>query len=209
MLPRGTTVRRATLEDMEALQGLWRECRLPSHELEPRFTEFQLVLDPQGWVLACLGFRATASHGHVHNFGCRRSDLEADLWALLWDRILVLAQQTHCLRLWTREHGAGWRDRGFQPATPSELRELPAALAEGRGDWQTLKLREDPVKLLAAGEQLETYLEMERLRTDRMLRRGRFVKLIATAVAGAILLLLLTAMTLLLRRTRPGNQPRR
>ncbi len=202
MLPPGITVRRATLDDMESLLGLWRECRLPAHELEPRFTEFQIAVDAQGWILACLGFRSSGTHGHIHSFGCRRGDLEPGLLDLLWERALNLANQTGCLRLWTRDPGPVWRDRGFQPATPSERRDLPNTLSEGREGWLSIKLRDEPLKLLAAEEQLEAYLELERMRTERMLRRGRFIKLVVTALAAGGFLLLLAALVVVLRRGR-------
>ena len=65
MLPPGTTIRRATLDDLETLRGLWRECRLPEYELEKRFTEFQVGVDAHGWILAALGLRFAGHHGQV------------------------------------------------------------------------------------------------------------------------------------------------
>jgi hypothetical protein len=70
------------------------------------------------------------------------------------------------------------------------------------------KLREDPLKLIAAEEQLEAYLELERLTTDRMVRRGQFLKLLATVFAAVLFILALAALYLLARR-RPSRSPRR
>lgn len=203
MLPEGTTTRRATLDDLEALRGLWQECRLPDYELERRFTEFQVVLDGQGWILAAIGLRFAGPHGQVHSLALRRPDLESELGALLWERVLTLAEKHGAHRLWTREHGPFWSERGFVPPDPPVRRELPPALGALQDSWWTLKLRDEPLKLIAAEEQLEAFLELERLKTDQMLRRGRFLKLLATLLAAGLFLLILGALLFLVRRGRP------
>jgi N-acetylglutamate synthase-like GNAT family acetyltransferase len=207
MLPAGTTLRRATLDDLEALRGLWREFNLPEHDLEKRFTEFQLVVDPQGWILGALALRLADHHGHVHGLAIRRADLEAPLTTALWERILALAEQHGAYRLWTRERGPFWGATGFVPAPESGAGPAPATFGGGT-HWQTLKLRDEPLKLIAAEEQLEAYLELERMKTDQLVRRGRFLKLMATAAAGALFLLCFAALVILFRRNRRSSAPR-
>jgi N-acetylglutamate synthase-like GNAT family acetyltransferase len=201
MTPAGVIVRRATLDDLETLRGLWRECRLPEFELERRFTEFQLAVDDHGWILGAVGIRFAGAHGQAHSLAIRRADLEAELQALLWERTITLAHQHGAHRLWTREHGPFWTAQGFQVANAHERRDLPPALGNPADSWLTLKLRDEPLKVIAAEEQLEAYLELERLKTDQMLRRGRILKLAATALAGFLFLLLLAALLLILRRS--------
>lgn len=206
MDPHGVTVRRATLDDLESLRGLWRECRLPEFELERRFTEFQLALDPQGWIVAALGFRVSGPQAQVHSLALRRPDPD-DAWTgRLWERILALAQQHGTCRLWLREPGPFWEARGFTPASSQQLHELPPSLGQPQESWWTLKLRDDPLRVVAAEEQLEAFLELDRLKTDRLIRRGRFLKLAGLGLAGGVLLLLLSALLILLSRgnaTRP------
>jgi hypothetical protein len=102
-----------------------------------------------------------------------------------------------------------WNEKGFTTALAAILRELPPALGVSGEPWKTLKLRDEPLKLIAAEEQLEAFLEMERLKTDQMLARGKALKLMATAFIG---LLFITAAGMLLyvlmrkRTTRP-RQP--
>ncbi len=196
------TLRRATLDDLESLRGLWRECRLPEHELERRFTEFQLALDPQGWIVGCLGLRFAGAHGCVHSLGLRRPELETELSGALLERALALAQQHGALRLWTRQHSAFWTEHGFQPAGTSELADLPPALGTSTESWLTRKLREEPLKLIAAEEQLEAFLEMERLRTERLVRRGQLLKMAATGIAAVIFGLAVVVLFAVLRRNR-------
>lgn len=203
----GITVRRATLDDLETLRGLWREARLPEHELERRFTEFQLAIDAHDWIVGCLGLRFAGPHGHVHSLGTRRAEMDEALADLLFERILALAHQNGTLRLWTRDPACYSGERGFGPASPAELRELPPAFGPAVGAWHTWKLRDAPLKLIAAEEQLEAFLEMERSRTERMIRRGRFLKLAATTVAAGIFALALAVLYKTLRRERRTFRP--
>lgn len=207
MLPPDLTFRRATLDDLEALRGLWRECRLAEHELERRFTEFQLAVDAQGWILGCLGLRFAGSHAQVHSLGIRRPEIEAELATALLERALALAQQQGAWRLWTREHAPFWTQHDFIPALPAERAELPPAFGSSTATWHTRKFREEPLKLIAAEEQLEAFMEMERLRTDRLVRRGHALKIVATGIAAGIFALALYVLFNVLRRNRrtPGR----
>jgi N-acetylglutamate synthase-like GNAT family acetyltransferase len=207
MLPNGMTIRRATLDDLETLRGLWRECRLPEHELEKRFTEFQLALDSQGWILAALAVRFAGHEGQIHSLAIRRAELEDELRAALWDRILTLANQQGAYRLWTRESGSFWTGAGFTPSPSPGSSGMPAAFGDG-DHWRMLKLRDEPLKMIAAEEQLEAYLEMERHRIDQLVRRGRALKIIATGFAGALFLGALSVLFVMLRRNR-SPKPRR
>lgn len=207
MLPTGTTIRRATLDDLETLRGLWRECRLPEHELEKRFTEFQLAVDPHGWILGGLALRFAGHEGQVHSLAIRRAELETELVAALWERVLAIANQHGAYRLWTREHGAFWTGAGFAPAGTADPAEVPAAFGGGN-HWFALKLRDEPLKLIAAEEQLAAYLELERSRTDQLVRRGQLLKILATGFAAVIFGCALTVLFVMLRRNRRSPRPR-
>jgi N-acetylglutamate synthase-like GNAT family acetyltransferase len=208
MLPKGTTLRRATLDDLETLRGLWRECRLPEYELEKRFTEFQVILDANGWILGALGLRFVAHQGQVHSLSIRRADLHQELLKVLWERAESLSQQHGAYRLWTREPGAFWESLGFQPPDGPVTKELPPAFGQTSEAWRTLKLRDEPLKLIAAEEQLEAYLEMERLKTEQLIRRGQVLKMLATGFAALLFAIALGALVLLLRKS-PRKPPRR
>jgi N-acetylglutamate synthase-like GNAT family acetyltransferase len=202
----GVTIRRATIDDLEMLRGLWRECRLPEFALEKRFTEFQVATDANGWILASIGLRLVDHHGHVHSAAFRRADLESDLRRLLWDRITALANQHALYRLWTQEHGPFWTEVGFAEAGAGELKQLPVAFGKSIDHWFSLKLRDEPLKMIAAEEQLEAYLELEKLKTERLVRRGQALKLVATIIAGVVFAIVLSALLVLLGR---GRRPSR
>ena len=207
MGPTAFTIRRATLDDLETLRGLWREARLSEHELDKRFTEFQVAVDGNDWILAALGVRFAGPHGEVHSLAIRRADQEAELHEALWDRVLLLAQQQNVLRLWTRQTSSFWNEKGFTSAMAAILKELPPALGVSGESWKTLKLRDEPLKLIAAEEQLEAFLEMERLKTDQMLARGKAMKLMATAFIGILFIAAAGMLLYVLRKKRP-TRPR-
>ncbi len=207
MGPTAFTIRRATLDDLETLRGLWRESRLPEYDLDKRFTEFQVAVDPHEWILAAVGVRFAGSHGEVHSFAVRRTDQEAELREALWNRVLQLAEKQCTHRLWTRPGGASWDDRGFSPALPAILKELPAPLGTRSEGWHTLKIRDEPLKLIAADEQLEAFLELERSKTDQMIARWRVVKLLAVGFIGVLFIAAIGTLLYVLRR-KPPARPR-
>ena len=205
----GYSIRRATLDDLDTLRGVWRESRLPEHDLDKRFTEFQIAIDDHGWILGALAVRFAGQHGEVHSLAIRRADQEAELRDALWERILQIAHQQGSLRLWNRQSGEFWIDRGFTPAPPAVVKELPAAFGPPGESWRSLKLRDEPLKLIAAEEQLEAFLDLERVKTDRLVSQVRALKIVAMSFIALIFLGVAGALIFLLtrnRKTRP-RQP--
>jgi hypothetical protein len=194
-------LRRAVLDDLDDLRGLWTEFRLPAHELEKRFTEFQLVTDPSGWLVGAVGLRTAGAHGQIHSEALRRADLHAELRPLLWERLHQLALSRGVFRLWTREPHAFWRAQGFAEPAGDEAKQLPPAF--GGGDhWLTLKLRDDPLALLSVEQQLDLHAAEQRAETERMLRRGRALKLVGTILAVVVFALSGALLLAYLRKAR-------
>ncbi|MGE3310137.1 MAG: hypothetical protein AB7O66_09225 [Limisphaerales bacterium] len=207
MGPTAFTIRRATLDDLDTLRGLWRESRLPEYDLDKRFTEFQVAVDSQDWILAAVGIRFASSHGEIHSFSVRRSDQRAELREALWARILQLAEKQGTHRLWARPGDASWDDKGFALAAPAVLKELPPPLGGRSEGWHTLKLRDEPLKLIAADEQLEAFLELERSKTDQMIARWRVLKLLAVGFIGVLFIAAIGTLLYVIRR-QPSTRPR-
>ena len=59
--------RRATVEDLPQLIDLWRLEQLPAASLEKRFTEFQIVCDDIGRVLAAVGIQISGAQAWLHS----------------------------------------------------------------------------------------------------------------------------------------------
>lgn len=196
------TIRRATLDDLETLRGLWRESRLPEYDLEKRFTEFQVAVDANGWILAAVGLRFAGPQGQIHSVAVRRRDREEELLEGLWERLLALATQHGALRLWTRDTTPFWGRHGFGTARAEEKKAFPAGFGHVEEPWSTLKLRDEPLKLIAAEEQLEAYLELEKSKTDQAVRRAQFLKVFATVIAVVVFGIAFFALVLVLRRSK-------
>ena len=133
--------RRATMEDLPQLLALWRLEQLPAEVLEKRFTEFQVVSDGTGQVLAALGLQLAGAQGRLHSEAIARpehSDLFRDL---LWHRLQIIIQNHALERLWTQLNSAFWRERGFERATKELLKQRPAAFPLNDQEWLALTLR--------------------------------------------------------------------
>lgn len=195
-------LRRALLDDLDDLRGLWTEFRLPAHELEKRFTEFQLVTDPSGWLVGAVGLRVAGTQGQIHSEALRRPDLHAELRPLLWERVHQLALSRGAFRLWTREPHGFWRAQGFVDPAEDELKQLPPVFGAGGEPWLTLKLRDDPMALLTVEQQLEVHAAEQRAEMERLVRRGRALKILGTALIALVFVLSGALLLAFLRRTR-------
>ena len=133
--------RRATVEDLPQLLALWRLEQLPAGTLEKRFTEFQVVSDDDGQVLAALGLQLAGAQGRLHSEAIARPELSDTLRALLWDRLQVIIQNHALERLWTQLNTAFWREQGFARATEELLKLRPAAFPLNDQEWQAVTLR--------------------------------------------------------------------
>src|SRR5205809_3015729 len=62
-------VRRATLDDLAQLTGLWQAMRLAAADLGKRITEFQVAEGPDGKVLGAIALQVVARQGRIHSEG--------------------------------------------------------------------------------------------------------------------------------------------
>ena len=84
--------RRATLEDLAQLRGLWQQAHLPSPELEKRFTEFQVITNGEGRLVGAIGLHVERQQGHIHSEAYADFETAPGVRPLLWERILRLAK---------------------------------------------------------------------------------------------------------------------
>ena len=133
--------RRATVEDLPQLLALWRLEQLPAEALEKRFTEFQVVCDDTGQVLAALGLQLAGAQGWLHSEAIAKPELSDALRALLWKRLQIIIQNHALERLWTRMNTAFWREHGFERASEELLKLRPAAFPLNDQEWLVITLR--------------------------------------------------------------------
>ena len=182
--------RRATVEDLPQLLALWELERLPATALEKRFTEFQVVSDHAGVVLAAIGLQIAGAQGWLHGEAIAQAELSETFRALLWKRLQVIIQNHALERLWTQLPALAWRERGFERATEEQLKLRPAAFPEGEGEWQMLTLRAADAKAALEREfaELKTWQQQD---AARFQLRVQWMKRVALGVTVVVFLLVI------------------
>lgn len=195
--------RRATIEDLPALQALWQGAGLPWDELERYVTEFVVVPDEGGVVLAAIGLQITDDQGLLHSEAISPRGRADETRQVLWQRLQIVARNQGVCRLWTLEDAPFW-SAIFLKATPEEVAEMGTPFADPSGCWwthqlldpkRTQQLLDERLALWEANRQSESTDLAESI---QKIRRGSY------AVAGAIILMM-GFMVLYVLLRRPGT----
>jgi N-acetylglutamate synthase-like GNAT family acetyltransferase len=177
--------RRATVEDLPQLLALWRLEQLPAEALERRLTEFQVVSDNAGQVLAALGLQLVGVQGHLHSEAIARPELSDALRTLLWNRLQVIIQNHALERLWTQLNSVFWREHGFERATEEQLKLRPAAFPLNDQAWQVITLRAANAAAALEREFAEIKA-LQALEKERSQARVRWMKRAALGVTVVV-----------------------
>lgn len=180
-------VRRATLDDLPQLFDLWAMEKLPVEVLKERFTEFQLVADPDGQIVGAVGMQITAGHGRLHSELFPRYEHADELRPLLWERHKRVALNLGCARVWTQLTAPFWQTGDFHEASGEELAVMPPNFPGQAGSWTTAQLKEPIAAMESIEKELAMFRELERAKTEEIFRRARTIKIVA--VTGALILL--------------------
>ncbi len=184
-------VRRATLDDLAQLTGLWQAMRLAAADLAKRITEFQVVEGPDGKILGAIALQVAARQGRIHSEGFIDFSLADKLRPVLWERLQSVARNHGLLRLWTQEKAPFWSHCGLLPADAETMQKLPAVWRADNGEWLTLKLRDDLETVMSLDKEFAMFMESEKQNTARTFQKARILKMVATLIALAVLLLVL------------------
>jgi N-acetylglutamate synthase-like GNAT family acetyltransferase len=197
-------VRRATVDDLEGLRGLWRTMNLPAPEFERRITEYQVVESGDGQLHGALGLEIIARQGRLHGEVFSDFALADHLRELLWQRMQALALSHGLSRLWTQETAPFWKQNGFQPPDEAGLKRIPEAWAGDTSKFFTLALRDEESLEKALASNFELLMAEERQRTEKFFRRGKTIKFIVT-VFTVMLALFVAIMSLRLLLNHIGS----
>ena len=182
------TVRRATLDDLPTLKGLWEVNRLPALELERHLTEFQVVSRPDGVIVGALALRGCGAQGLVHSEAFYSPQVVDAVRAAVWQRLHVLARNQRLSRLWMRgEPIPGWQVFGFRLATPRDLQRLPTALASAAGPWSSIALIEETALTEAMEQELIAFQEESRAENERLRQQARWFRWLGSLIAFGFL----------------------
>jgi N-acetylglutamate synthase-like GNAT family acetyltransferase len=196
-------VRRATLDDIGQLLELWKTMHLPGEDLARRITEFQIVESSQGQLLGAIGLQISQRQGLIHSEGFLDFALADQLRPLLWERLRSVATNQGLVRFWTREHAPFWSHCGLAKADAEALQKLPTVWGKAAPSWLTLKLRENLEEIISADHEFALFMASEKERTQRAFQRARILKVLATLLALAILILVLVGAFLVVRNNPP------
>jgi N-acetylglutamate synthase-like GNAT family acetyltransferase len=198
--------RRATLEDLGALKGLWEMMRFPAGELEKQLTDFQVVSDAAGVVVGAIAFQMTQRHGRIHSESFSDFSLAEKARPLLWERIQTLCTNHGLIRLWTLEQAPFWAQKGFQPVAATILEKLPEQWDRFKPGWQSLQLRDDQA-LASLDKEFAMFVAAEKQRSEVALGQARALKTIATIIAVIIIVLIFAAAAYVLWTRKTAGLP--
>jgi N-acetylglutamate synthase-like GNAT family acetyltransferase len=200
-------VRRATIEDLPALNALWKTMDFGVLELEKRLTEFQVAVDSNGSVAGAIGYQMQGKQALIHSEAFTDFSLADMLRPLLWERLKMLAANHGTVRVWSQEDSRFWAQETLTKPDADALEKLPANWAAQPGDWHTLKLREDVEEVLSLDKEFAMFAEAERERSRSALNQAKVLKTIATVIALILGLVVLVGVGLMLmHKFRPPAQ---
>ena len=201
--------RRATFEDLSALRSFLRTTGVSDSSLEKRLTEFQLVTTRHGDLLACGGLHIDSHHGCLHHWLFRNPGVRESAEPLLWTRIGQIAQSRGLIRLWTRETGAFWKNRGFKDPTTAVLEAFPPAFGASKPPLLTLQLRDASASEAAIQLKIEQLQQTHRRQAETTRARVRLTRwILAAATLVGFGILLRIACNVLARFAAPLPKPR-
>lgn len=181
-------LRRATSDDLPELLRLWAAAQLPAAELEKRFTEFQVVEESEGKLVAAIGLQILAKHGAIHSETIPDFGQADGLRPLLWERLRGVAQNHGLVRLWTGETARFWREQDFGRGDPSTLKQRPQGFHPEA--VLTLKLKDDLSVDSFINDEFAQLRQLQLQEREKTLQRARAFKMVGylcTIVIAAIL----------------------
>lgn len=202
MISGGYQVRRATLDDLEALTALWTTMRFDVTDLRNRFTEFQVALDSASHLVGAIGFQIHQRQGLIHSEAFTDFARADEIRPFLWQRIQMLAQNHGVARLWTRESSPFWTRHGFERPDDAARQRLPEVWKRHSTGWLTCRLRDEEA-LTNLDKEFALFKEVERRNTAATLEQARRLRQVVTAIGLLAAVALLAAAVYLLLSRRP------
>ncbi|MGZ4962707.1 MAG: hypothetical protein ACXWBP_13100 [Limisphaerales bacterium] len=194
------TTRRATTDDLGALEALWKAAPLPVQELEKQFTDFQVAIDQNGRLSGAIALRIVGHQGYIHSEAYVDFSLTDSVRPLLWKRLQTLAQNLGLFRLWTLEQAPYWKKEvGFVGADSAKLEKLPENFGPREQSWLTLQLKEEQAAPDHLEQQFQMFKESQRAETERLYQQAKALKILATIIAVLLFVSVLLGGIFLLR----------
>lgn len=185
------TLRRAVVDDLPALRQMWGSAGFPAHSLEKRFTEFQVIEQPQKGIAGAIGLHIEGSHGQIHSESYASQQDKELFRQTLWDRLQNVAHNHGLTRVWVLNGDAFWKDHGFQRAVGDLPQQIPPSFGDPQDPWMSLQIRDEPDVLEALEREMTLFEQQREQRSENLRRTARILRLLAALSAFAVLLLIL------------------
>jgi hypothetical protein len=176
---------------------------LPADELDKQFTDFQVAEDESGKLAAAIGLQIEGSDGRIHSESFADFALSDVLRPLLWERLQVVARNHGLFRLWTEESAPWWKKgAGFSIPSDDVLQKFPANFGSAQAPWLALRIREEGADPALLEKEIAMFKEAERLRREKLLFRGRVLRVIGTLISALLLIFALGVLYYVLKNRR-------
>lgn len=187
--------RRATTDDVAQLLALWKAAQLPGVELEKQFTDFQVVEDDKGNLVAATAMQISAQQGKIHSETFADFALTNAVRPLLWERFQVVAKNNGLYRLWTDETAPFWKkEAGFAEVSETQLHKLPEGFGNRHRGWTVLELREEFATPEALEQQFQLFKQTEELHRNSLIRQAKVWQVAGILIAGLVFAVALYAL---------------
>lgn len=198
------SARRATVEDLPALQALWQIGGLPAEELEKFLTEFQVVPgEGEGVLLGAIGLMVEGNDALLHSEALAPGD-EGDegdaIRAALWCRLQIIARNQGIHRLWTQEDADYWRTGGFGAAPAETVSAATAAFVDKTATWLVCELIDPAKAKQLVTEQMAIWHATRTQEADELQGKIRAFRNASLLVVAVVVVLMIGIVVFVLRQ---------
>jgi len=181
--PSSLNARRANLEDLPALEDLWRQASLPWDQLGGFLEEFIVATDDEDHVVGAVGLLIEGEDALLHSEAIH-PEVDADpVRVALWRRMQIVARNQGVTSVWTQEDAPYWQASGFDPAPAGRVESSRASFMDRTATWRLFPLV-DPDRVRDVLEEQFAILEASRLQSAETLqKRIRTIRLLAIVIA--------------------------
>lgn len=191
--------RRATVDDLPALQDLWLSAGLPWEELEKFVTEFQVVEQEDGRLDAAIGLMVDGTESLLHTEAIRAGTDADTLRAALWRRIQIVARNQGVHRVWTQEDAPYWIASGFAGASTHDLAAFRAPFLDQESGWRFIPIV-DPAKAnIAVQEQMALWQATREQEAEEFQRKVKTFRAVAFLLFGIVVALAMGVLWMVMK----------
>ncbi len=182
--------RKATVDDLPALQALWQRASLPWLELEKFVTEFQVVPGIDGLLLGAIGLQLDGSEGLVHSEAIFPGVEGDEIRAALWKRMQIVARNLGAIRLWTLEDASFWA-AVFVEADPAARDGLKASFRDPDAAWLVHQLVDPARAQKLLDEQVAVWEATRQADSENLLDSIHRIRTGAFVIAGTVIAIMI------------------